>query len=356
MKRFVRSLLASLTFTFASGAHTAFAQARDPAAAQALFDEARRLSAAGRYAEACDKLAESNRLDPGMGTQFHLADCQEKSGKIASAWANFLEVASLARSAGQSEREQAALGRAAKLEPRLPRIVLEVPADSRVTGLEIRRDGLVVGSAQWGSPVPVDPGEHEVVVSAPGKRPFTRKLRAELAKTARLAVPVLEDDPSAAAGSVAAVPVAAAAVAQPADAAPPERTQPANEAPAPEPVAAQSGPNPLVYVLGGAGIVGLGVGTAFALMAKSTNDDSKAECRPDDPNVCNGDGVAMRDDALAQGNVATVAFVVGGAALAGAAVWFVLDSGSTEKRSASALRAGITATPRGGTLLVDGRF
>src|SRR4051794_35386626 len=86
----------------------AHAEARDPVAAQALFDDARRLMAAGQTAEACPKFAESQRLDPGIGTAFNLADCYEKSGHVASAWALFLEVVSQARASGESDREAAA--------------------------------------------------------------------------------------------------------------------------------------------------------------------------------------------------------------------------------------------------------
>src|SRR6185436_9479039 len=77
----------------------------DAATAQALFDQGRALMSEKKYSEACPKLAESQRLDPGMGTLFHLADCYEGSGKVASAWAAYLEVASLAAASGQTERE-----------------------------------------------------------------------------------------------------------------------------------------------------------------------------------------------------------------------------------------------------------
>jgi hypothetical protein len=341
-------LLAAALFLVSGHAR---ADERDPAAAQALFDEARKLSAAGRHSEACAKLAESNRLDPGIGTQFHLADCQEKSGRIASAWATFLEVASQAHASGQGDREKAALKRAGQLESRVPKLRIDVPEANRVNGLEIRRDGALVGPAQWGSPVPVDPGEHELVATAPGRRTLTQKVRADLGKTATLELPLLEVDPTSTSG--AATPAQAFVAVQPeqGEAAAPAST----EKPAPAD-AATSGPNPLVYALAGVGVVGVGVGTAFGLMARSANEDSKAECRTDNPNLCTSAGVELRDDALAKGNVATVAFIVGGAALAGAGVWLLLDSGGSEKAPTTALVAGVGTTPGGAAVYLAGGF
>src|SRR6266481_6114613 len=72
----------------------------ESAAAQALFDKARQLMAAGKYTLACPKLEESQRLDPSTGTLLNLGSCYEHEGRIAAAWTKFLEAEASARASG----------------------------------------------------------------------------------------------------------------------------------------------------------------------------------------------------------------------------------------------------------------
>lgn len=317
------------------------AQERDVPAAQALFDQARELVQQGKYAEACPKLQESNRLDPGIGTLFHLADCYEQSGRVASAWALFLDVASQARTGGQPDRERVGQQRAEKLLPRLPRLAVNVPETSKTAGLEIRRNGILVGSAQWGTPMPVDPGEVELNISAPGKQKLRQTVRLEEGKTFSYSVPALADASQAEANG-------AAEEAPPAESEPSEAAEPAPPASAPKPAPETSTVNSnrsWALGLGAVGIVGLGFGTTFALLAKSKFDDSKTECDKDDINLCSTRGVELRNSALTRGNLASVGFVVGGAALAGAGVAWLIGSSQPVKHSGNSARARWTATP-----------
>jgi hypothetical protein len=77
----------------------------------------------------------------------------------------------------------------------------------------------------------------------------------------------------------------------------------------------------------GVGVVGLGVGTAFALKAKSNNDDSFGACDPVDKNLCQQKGLDLRNDARTAGNLATVSVGLGVAALvAGGVLYFTAPS------------------------------
>jgi hypothetical protein len=336
---------------------TAQAQERDPAAAQALFDQARELTRQGKFAEACPKLQESNRLDPGIGTQFHLADCYEQSGRVASAWAQFLDVASQARATGQLDREKAAATRAQKLEARLPRLLVNVPEGSKTPGLEIRRNGQLVGSAQWGVPLPVDPGEVELTASAPGKQTLRQTLRAEEGKTASYSVPALaqgDSAPTPTSAPATAAPSAVTVAPQP----PPDPVSP--DADKPRDNAKARSNNGLVLGLAGLGVVGLGVSGAFAVMAKGKDADSKKDnhCKPNDPKVCDETGVGLRNDAIRDGNVATVAVIAGGVALAGAVVVWLLSGPTEPEHTASRSRVWATAEVGSdrGALYVQGSF
>jgi hypothetical protein len=105
------------------------AGAADQAAAEALFNEAKKLVAAGDFEHACPKFAESNRLDPGSGTLLNVGACYEQIGKLASAWGAFNETAVTARNTGDAIRQDEATRRAAVLAPRLSKLsVLVAPA------------------------------------------------------------------------------------------------------------------------------------------------------------------------------------------------------------------------------------
>jgi hypothetical protein len=170
--------------------------ASDSATAQALFDRAKALMREGKYADACAALEESQRIESRSGTALNLADCYEHAGRLASAWSTFLEAATLAKATGDTEREIGARDRAALLAPRLSNLVIEAPLAEFTPGLEISRDGQVVGVAQLGLPLPADSGSHTIAATAPGRKRWTKEVMVKNdASTLTLVVPDLETEP-----------------------------------------------------------------------------------------------------------------------------------------------------------------
>lgn len=297
------------------------AEGAQEAAARALFSEGRRLVDAGNYAAACPKFEESLRLDPGAGTSFNLADCFEHLGKTASAWARFLDVAAATKAAGQTEREQVARLRAERLEPTLARLVVEVKVAE--PELVVKRDGAVVGAASWGVPVPVDPGDHALEATAPGKRVWSHTATvAEGPTTLAVEVPALEALPPPE--------VAPAAVAAPL-------------IPAPR-AAAESPPNERsvlpVVALGALGAAAAATSVIFFLNMSSKNQEAEGlcpanNCRTADEKTEHDDLV---DEARRNRTVGYVSAGVAGAALLTAAVlWWQPFRSSAPARAAARL-------------------
>jgi hypothetical protein len=159
-------------------------------AAEALFQEAKDLAAAGQWAPAAEKFAQSFQLDRASGPLYNLANCHEQLGKTATAWAEFREVVSLATTEGKKERAEAANDRAKALEPKLVRVQLAV--DDKTPGLTVTRNGKAVEPLTWGVAVPVDPGEYVFEATAPGKSAWRTTVRADVAgKALTVRVPVL---------------------------------------------------------------------------------------------------------------------------------------------------------------------
>ena len=91
-----------------------------------LFADAMNLIAEEKFAEAIPKLEETQRIDPGIGTQFNLAICYAKTGRLALAWKNFRQVETLAGASGKKERAEAARAKLEELRRGAPNVAIRL--------------------------------------------------------------------------------------------------------------------------------------------------------------------------------------------------------------------------------------
>ncbi len=307
----------------------AFAQT-DKAGAEALLNQGLSLKKAGNLAEACPKIEESLRLYPSLNTQYHLADCFELQGKTASAWIDFLEIAEKAHAAGETAKETKARERAAAIAGKVSHMTIAVA--TAAPGLEVKRAGVLVGKASWGSPMPMDPGDYEVVVTAPGKATYTTKATvapngADLVVT----IPALGDASAATTASTTSSTTTS--------------TNSTTDGGGPVVTDKPKGGSgkTIGLIIAGTGVVLMGVGGVLGLSAKSKYDG--ADCNG---SACSSAGVDARDSARSTGNVATILFGVGAAALIGGGVLWLTSKSSSSASAGIApkndvtLKAGIT--------------
>lgn len=288
----------------------------DPAAAEALFAQGKALMQNGDYAQACPKLEESYRLDPATGALLALALCHEGEGKLATAWAEFMNVAALAHAERNTEREQSARQRAATLEPRLSYLVLRVgQAVAGLPGLVILHDGVTLRPAAWGTPIPVDPGRHVLSATAPGHKPWETSL-VITAPAQRGVVEVSELLPLESTPEKAARP------------APPIH----RESPSMTPLRAT-----------GVGLMGAGAtsllfagGALWRALAKDA--DADGHCSP----KCNLEGAEERSAATEAASFATVGAIAGSALLGAGVALFVLGKPNDDRANRAAWSLGAT--------------
>jgi hypothetical protein len=194
--------------------------------------------------------------------------------------------------------------RAVDLTSAIPTISFGVkdPSGNDVTDVVVTMDGRPLASQLDGTALSIDPGPHHFTFEISGKRTITRDfLLREGEKNRRETIALAPE--------------------QPESAAPAEQPR--------QPSAAPTNPEPrgmatqrtVALVAGGVGVVGLGIGTAFGLVSMSKHSSATAVCPG---SSCPGsNGVDLWSQARSAGNVSTIAFVVGGVALAGGLVlWF----------------------------------
>ncbi|CAN5882903.1 hypothetical protein BH11MYX3_BH11MYX3_30550 [soil metagenome] len=257
------------------------------AEAQALFDEGQRLLRAGEVDRACATFEASLARVAGLGTRGKLAECYERAGRIASAWAQWREVAARAHQDGDPRREEIATERVTALEPRLARLTITAPA-----GVHVRRDGGEVDPAAFGVAIAVDPGHHVLEGHADGFVTWHHEIDLVDGAQQSLQVPTL---------------LAAAVIAP--------RKEP--RAPTTTPRSALRLPAVIAVAGGGALII---AGGLFGLRAHDEWSDAEDHC----PSLrCDPTGLERGDAARRDARRAD--YLVGGGALlaaAGAIVWW----------------------------------
>jgi len=285
-----RTVTAGLLLASVAFAPRAYADAspQDRAAADALYEDAGKLAAANRWAEAIPKLEASLKLDPGIGTLLRLGYAYEKTGRTASAWSTFNDAVGMAQKANDKRAKDAAEG-VKRLEPTLARLTIEVASGNAGAVLEIRRDGTPLSAGALGTPVPVDPGVHVFEATQPGKQKWTTTITIDPKPgVTTVRVPALQDAP------------------------PGNKIEPgANDGAkgwAPQRIAG--------LAVGSVGVVTIAIGAALGVAAISKNNASKVNCLPSQPSMCHPDGFALRTSAGQLADASTGMLVAGGAALA----------------------------------------
>jgi hypothetical protein len=321
----------SASVAFAVGAWASLFWAR-PAVAQthqadALFEQGKQYLRADNWERACESFTRSFEADPSASTSVKIARCREHEGRTASALLEYQRALTLVARIRQPERAgalQVLIERAiAELEPRVPKLTLQLsPAPAN---FELGIDGKKV-AAPFAEPLPLDPGEHEITVAAPGHHGTVERVTLAPGETRELVLALTPESPAA----------------PPRTAAPPARASRARVAPAlaamPPDVRrdrqTRSARRTWSFILGGASLLTFGAAGYFGVETLVLVDDASNEC-DFDTGECEPHGGALLKRA---GTAQTTALVLSGVGAALATAGVVLYV--TESREPGAARAG----------------
>jgi hypothetical protein len=257
----------------------------------------------------------------GVGAKLTLGDCYKGAQRLASAWSAYTVAEAAAERARQAVRKKKAHDEAAALEPQLSRLTIVVPITMRsVPGLEVRHNGVQIGSELWGIQVPVDGGKHLISVRATGKRAWEKVVDIQPAGARELVeVGILTDVQVVSTLVTTSPPLQVSA----------EQTS-------------WNTQQTIALVAGVGGIAGAAIGSYFGLHSKAKRDESRSNGHCVNGNMCDAIGFTLLNDAIAAGNMSTGFFVAGGVLLGGGLVLLI-----TAPSTPDAAHTTVALDPRG---------
>ncbi len=139
-----------------------------------LFRQSLSMEVAGDWAGALSRLEQVSRIKMTPQVRFHLARCKEHLGRLTEALGDYRLAeyeASQINASELGEIRQARQG----LEIRVPKLV--VTLNDELAEATVELDGIALGDSRLGKEIPVDPGEHQLVVRTPDGQSFVKRVR-----------------------------------------------------------------------------------------------------------------------------------------------------------------------------------
>jgi hypothetical protein len=321
-----RALCVSSSFVTLRTVHAAAPEAKDVGAepgeqsgvseGESLFRRGRLALNAAEFEVARDFFERSFRVDPALGTLLNLAVCEEKLGRLLKAHARLQQALAVANPG--DKRRVLITQRLVELEQRIPRLRLELEAPL-APGVELFLDEQPISIHALAADVPLDAGPHVVRCASARSVVCSASVQLGERETRSLRLRIHNETNGDARTSES-----------------PRSGRETSRAPDRAP-AHQSPSRTLVWVLGGMGVAGLGMGLAGGLIVLDAKTDVSRHC---DVEGCDSKG----RDAAARGKlfslVSTVSTGLGVGLLGGAAYVFLVPPSAT----------------RGGSLTIAGRF
>jgi len=289
--------------------------------AREQFDRALALQTAGNWAGALALLKDVAAVRSTPQVRFNIALCEENLGRLVAALGDYELAAADARTEGAEKVAVEVAARLEALRQRIPRIVVQ--RGSGAEAATVRLDGVSLGDAVIGTPMPADPGPHTVEATAPGFSAFKRTLRVAERESQTL---VIELEPLPRAEPVQLVP--------------------------PQPLPPPSSGQTLGIVIGSIGLASLGASGVFFYLRSAAIDDLDTVCGPDRRSC-----PASAQDRIDEGRLYTTLGNVGLAAGAvGVGVGLVLLlAGGGERQQAGLIVAPTASGSLAGATLI-GRY
>jgi hypothetical protein len=303
-----------------------------------------------KWAQAVDMFTRAESLVHSPVHLLYLARSYEKLGALVKAREAYIKItneelasnapAPMKQAKADAEKELEAL------EPRVPYVSVVVQGVGPKP-VAVTMDGEQVPAALLGVPRPVDPGEHRFEAMAEGMDSAVSSISVREARSETVVLTLHQSATPA-----------------------PGPTPPAAQNPPPVgyspqiagqlggPVADSGGHgiSPITWVAFGVGVVGVGVGTFFALQESSKVSEANDQCHlpgPTGNDYCSPKATSLDDDARTARTISIVGFVAGGAGLATGVTLLAIG---LKHKSTETASAGVTPWVGLGSAGLRGRF